>query len=79
MVPRLHFQQKFQFSRTQTQTRIQTQIQTRIQTQIQIQTQIHKLNSKSPGKVLTVNVGQYKLEMIIEWYQGFISTKKISF
>ena len=57
----------------------QTQIQTRIQTQIHIQTQISKLNPKPHGKVLTVNLGQQKPETMLEWYQGFISAKKICF
>ena len=52
--------------------------QTQIQTQIGIQTQIQKLSCNPPGKVLTVNLGQYKMETMLEWYQGFISTKKIS-
>ena len=43
-----------------------------------IQTQIHKLSSKPPGKVLTVNLGQYKMETMLEWYPGFIFTNKIS-
>ena len=44
----------------------QTQIQTRIQIKIQIQTQIGKIHSKPPGKLLTVNLGQYKLETMLE-------------
>ena len=55
----------------------QTQIQTRIQTQIQIQTQIRKLNFKTPEKVETVKLGQYQLESMSEWHQGFISANTI--
>ena len=54
----------------------QTQIQTRIQTRIQ--TQIHKLSSNPPGKVLTVILGQYKMEAMLQRYPGFISTNKIT-
>ena len=34
---------------------------------------------RPPGKVLTVKLGQYKLETMLEWYQGFISANKICF
>ena len=33
-------------------------------------------NVRPPEKVLTVNLGQCKLETMSEWYQGFIPAKK---
>ena len=33
---------------------------------------MHKCNP--PEKVLTVKLLQYKLELMLEWYQGFISS-----
>ena len=40
--------------------------QVQIQIQIKIQTQIRKIHSKAPGKALTVKLGQYKLETMLE-------------
>ena len=42
-------------------------------------TQIHEIYLKLPRKVLTVNLGHYKLETMSEQYKALISAKRIFF
>ena len=44
-----------------------------------LKTQIPKIHLKPPGKVLTVNLGHYTLETMLEHNKAFILTKSIFF
>ena len=34
---------------------------------------------KPPEKVITMKLGQYQLQSMLEWHQGFISTNTVCF